>query len=180
MFSASRQLFSSSRLGLRSAARFVSSGTSIPSVQLYEGSPGNAVTLPKEAKGKSIVVGVPGAFSPACSASHVPGYIKHLNDFATHGYKAIYVVAVNDAFVTKAWGETLATEGTLNVRFLADPAGEFSRELGVLFDASKFFGNERSKRYALLVDDGKVTKSFVEPDSVSVDVSAAEKVLGSL
>lgn len=180
MFSFSRQLISSSRTGSRSLARFVSSGTSIPSAPLYEGSPGNAVKLAKEVQGKAIVLGVPGAFSPACSASHVPGYIKQLPEFAKHGYQNLYVVAINDAFVTKAWGETLAPEGALNVRFLADPAGEFSLELGVLFDASKFFGNERSKRYALLVDGGKVTKSFVEPDSVSVDVSAAEKVLASL
>lgn len=163
-----------------SASRFVAAGDKIPSTTLFEGSPGNDVNLAAEtASGKSVVIGIPGAFSPACLSSHVPGYFKNLREFNERGYKSFYVVAVNDAFVTKAWGESLFDHimGTNQVRFLADPKGEFSKELDVLFDASKFFGNERSKRYALLVEDGVVTKTFIEPDNVSVDVSSAESVL---
>lgn len=174
---ASRQ---SSRCFSSTASRFVAAGDKIPSISLFEGSPGNDVDLSAEtANGKSVVIGIPGAFSPACSASHVPGYFKNLRGFNEKGYKSFYVVAVNDAFVTKAWGDSLLNNvvGTNQVRFLADPKGEFSKELDVLFDASKFFGNERSKRYALLVEDGKVTKTFLEPDNVSVDVSSAESVL---
>lgn len=160
-------------------ARFVAVGDKIPSTTLFEGSPGNQVDLAEEAKeGKSVIVGIPGAFSPACSASHVPGYIKNLRAFNEKGYNKFFVVAVNDAFVTKAFGDSLLeTVGTNQVRFLADAKGEFSKELDVLFDASKFFGNERSKRYALLVEDGEVKKTFVEPDNTSVDVSDASKVL---
>lgn len=163
-----------------SAARFVSVGDKIPSVKLFEGSPGNDVNLAEEAaEGKAVIIGVPGAFSPACLASHVPGYLKRLREFNDKGYSAFYVVGVNDAFVMKAWGDSLLGHivGTNQVRFLADPKGEFAEELGTLFDASKFFGNSRSKRFALLVEDGKVTQTFVEPDNTSVDVSAAEAVV---
>lgn len=163
-----------------SAARFVSVGDKIPAIALFEGSPGNEVNLAEEAaQGKSVVIGVPGAFSPACLASHVPGFLNDLRQFNDKGYTSFYIVGVNDAFVMKAWGDSILghTLGSNQVRFLADPKGEFTSELDLLFDASKFFGNERAKRYALLVEDGKVTKSFVEPDNVSVDVSSAESVL---
>lgn len=163
-----------------SAARFVAVGDKIPSATLFEGSPGNDVNLAEEAaKGKSVIIGIPGAFSPACLASHVPGYLKRLREFNDKGYTSFYVVGVNDAFVMKAWGESLFNHivGTNQVRFLADPKGEFSEALDTLFDASKFFGNHRSKRFALLVEDGVVTKTFVEPDNTSVDVSAAEAVV---
>lgn len=163
-----------------SAARFVAAGDKIPSVPLFEGSPGNDVNLAEEAAtGKSVVIGVPGAFSPACLASHVPGYIHKLREFNDKGYGAFYVVGVNDAFVMKAWGDSLLGHlvGTNQVRFLADPKGEFSEALDTLFDASKFFGNARSKRFALLLEDGVVTQTFIEPDNVSVDVSGADAVL---
>ncbi len=65
-------------------------------------------------KGKSIIVGVPGAFSPACSASHVPGYVKHIKEFTDKGYK-IFVTAVNDSFVTKAWGDKLAKDSGVSI-----------------------------------------------------------------
>ncbi|QRG39914.1 hypothetical protein FDK38_004374 [Candidozyma auris] len=164
------------------AIRAVKVGDSIPSAPLYEGSPGNEVNLAEEiGKAKALIIGVPGAFSPACSASHVPGYYKLLRDFNDKGITHFYVIAVNDPFVTKAWSETIShTTGSDQVRFLADSRGEFSRDWDVLFDASKVFGGSRSGRYAVLVENGKVAKAFVEPDNTSVDVSAASKVLESL
>ncbi|KAG7195148.1 uncharacterized protein KQ657_003669 [Scheffersomyces spartinae] len=166
--------------GFKTSPRaFVAVGDSIPKITLFEGSPGNAVDLPSELNGKSIIVGIPGAFSPACSASHVPGFIERIDALKNAGVSNVYVVGVNDAFVMKAWGDSLGG-GVKGIRFLADPAGEFNKELGLLFDAEKFFGNKRSKRYALVVEDGKVSSVFEEPDNVSVDVSAAAKVLESL
>lgn len=160
------------------ASRFISVGAKIPSIQLFDGSPGNAVEISEElAKGKNLLIGVPGAFSPACSASHVPGYIKNVDKLNAKGIDHIIVIAVNDAFVTKAWGDSLLNgreDG--KVKFYADPKGDFTDAIDLLFDASKFFGNKRSVRYALLVEDGVVKKTFVEPDNVSVDVSAADKV----
>ena len=181
-------MFRSAVLGFRpqltrsftaSAIRSVSVGDKLPKANLFEGSPGNLVSLTEEiGSGKAVIVGVPGAFSPACSASHVPGYLKNLKEFKNKGYDKIFVVGVNDPFVFKAWGQQLDGSGSL--RYLADSTGEFTGALDLTFDATKAFGNHRSKRFALLVDDGKVVKTFVEPDNVSVDVSAAEKVLSQV
>lgn len=166
-----------------SAVRAVKVGDTIPSAPLYEGSPGNEVNLAEEiGNKKALIVGVPGAFSPACSASHVPGYYKLIRGFNDKGITHFYVIAVNDPFVTKAWGESITshTTGSDQVKFLADSRGEFSRDWDVLFDAAKVFGGQRSGRYAVLVENGKVAKTFVEPDNTSVDVSAADKVLDNL
>lgn len=162
-----------------SMPRLVAVGDSIPKVNLYEDSPGNAVDIAEAtSEGKSVIIGIPGAFSPACSASHVPGYIKNLRGFNEKGYEKFFVVAVNDPFVTSAFKkELLENIGSNQLKFLADSQGEFSKELDVLFDATKIFGNPRSARYALLVDNGKVTKTFVEPDNTSINVSDAAKVL---
>ncbi|EFE41588.1 hypothetical protein TRV_03687 [Trichophyton verrucosum HKI 0517] len=155
----------------------VSQGDSIPDLDvLTENSPGNKVNLASElASGKGVIVGTPGAFTPGCSLSHVPGFLNHpkLKDAGK-----VFVVSVNDAFVTKAWGESLDPHKKSGVRFLADASGEFNRQMDLLFSSAKVFGNDRSKRYALVVEDGKVVKAFVEPDNTSVDVSRAEKVLG--
>ncbi|CAN6637827.1 peroxiredoxin Ahp1p [Trichomonascus vanleenenianus] len=164
-----------------SAALNLKLGDKLPSVELQESTPSHFVNLAKEtAQGKHIVIGVPGAFSPACSGSHVPGYVKALPDLEKKGIKNVYVIAVNDAFVTKAWSDNIGISKDSKVRILADPYGTFTNELGMSFDASKFFGNSRSKRYALIVEDGKVTQIFAEPDNVGVDVSAAQSVLEKL
>lgn len=168
-----------SRGFMSSAVRSVSVGQKLPSSTLFEGSPGNNVSIVEEiGQDKAVIIGVPGAFSPACSASHVPGYLKQLAAFKNKGYDKVFVVGVNDAFVFKAWGDQLDNSGS--IRFLADPKGEFTSALDLTFDASKFFGNHRSKRFALLINDGKVERTFIEPDNVSVDVSSAEKVLEDL
>jgi len=153
----------------------VKAGDKLPDIDLVEGSPGNKVNLSKELTGKGVIVGVPAAFSPTCSDSHVPGYVSHskLKDAGQ-----VFVVSVNDPFVTKAWGKTLDADGSTGIRFLGDPAAKFSEALDVAFDATGVLGNVRSKRYALLIENGKVKEAFVEPDNTGLSVSAAEKVLG--
>ncbi|KAF2670724.1 Redoxin [Microthyrium microscopicum] len=154
---------------------FVKVGDAIPDVELMEGSPGNKVNLAKELKsGKGVIIGVPAAFSPACSESHVPGYI---NSAKLKDAGKVFVVSVNDAFVMKAWGSDLDPSGKSGVRFIADPALSFTDGLDLSFDGSAIFGGHRGKRYALLVEDGKVKEAFVEPDNTGLNVSAAEKVL---
>lgn len=163
-----------------SMTRLVAVGDAIPKVNVYEDSPGNVVDIAEATKeGKSVIIGIPGAFSPACSASHVPGFLKNLRGFNEKGYEKFFVVAVNDPFVTSAFKKELLenTVGSNQLKFLADSQGEFSKQLDVLFDATKIFGNPRSARYALLVDNGKVIKTFIEPDNTSIDVSDAAKVL---
>lgn len=169
-----------SRVAVPTFARLISTGAALPSAQLREDSPSQKVDLADEtSKGTFIVVGVPGAFSPGCSQRHIPEYLKLADDFKSRGVKNLFVVAVNDAFVTKAWKEQLS-DASGWARFLADPKGEFSNEFNALFDAAAFFGNKRSKRYAVVVKDGKITETFVEPDATGIDKSAAEEVLKTL
>ncbi|KAJ5814716.1 hypothetical protein N7474_006493 [Penicillium riverlandense] len=158
------------------APAFVQKGDTIPNLDvLVEDSPGNKVNLAQEIKGKGVIIGTPAAFSPACSSTHVPGYINHpkLKEAGQ-----VFVISVNDPFVTKAWADSLDPSGKSGVRFLGDPTGKFTEALDLSFDSTSIFGNNRSKRYALLVENGKVKEAFVEPDNTGVNVSTAEKVLG--
>lgn len=155
-------------------------GQDIPAVTVREGTPSCQFDLADETKkGTHIIVGVPGAFSPACTAGHVPGYINLFPKLKAKGVEAVWIVAVNDAFVTNAWAEALEAPAD-DVRFISDQAGEFSLAFGTLFDASEFFGNKRSARYAAVVMDGKVVEVFEEPDKTGLNVSKAENVLASL
>lgn len=165
-----------------SSRRLFQVGDSIPSIStLREDSPGNEVDLAAETKsGKSVIVGVPGAFSPACSASHVPGYINNLDKFKAKGYK-VFITGVNDSFVFKAWKDQLLQGKEVEgIRFIADPSADFVQAADLGIDASQFFGGVRGKRFAILVEDGKVTKEISEPDNFGVDVTSAEKVLADL
>ncbi|KAK7950903.1 peroxiredoxin (alkyl hydroperoxide reductase subunit C) [Apiospora aurea] len=128
---------------------------------------------------KGLVIGVPAAFSGACSQQHVPGYIKHprTKEILGMGGKVV-VVSVNDAFVMNAWHEQMDPVKDSGIRFLGDPTGEFTRALDLGFDAPAIFGGMRGKRYALVIEDGKVKEAHVEPDNTGTNVSLAEKVLG--
>ncbi|KAI9824187.1 MAG: hypothetical protein M1819_000899 [Sarea resinae] len=161
-----------------SAPAFVQKGDKLPNLGavLMEGSPGNKVDLAQELKaGKGVVIGVPAAFSPSCSNSHIPGYIQHP---ALKDAGKVFVVAVNDPFVTKAWGLSLDPKGESGIRFLADPSTALTSALDLSFDGTAIFGGPRSKRYALIVEDGVVKDAFVEGDNTGLDVSKAENVLG--
>lgn len=157
---------------------FVKVGDAIPDLEvLVEDSPGNKLSLAKELAStpKAVIVGVPAAFSGACSTTHVPGYINHPK---LREAGKVFVVSVNDPFVMKAWGEQLDPTKSSGIRFLGDPTGEFTKALDLGFDAYAIFGGMRGKRYALLVEDGKVKSAHVEPDNTGTNVSLAEKVLG--
>ncbi|KAF1809412.1 thioredoxin peroxidase/alkyl hydroperoxide reductase [Eremomyces bilateralis CBS 781.70] len=157
-----------------SARSLVQVGDAIPSVELFENSPGNKVNIANELKGRSIIVGVPAAFSPACSESHIPGYISSKD---LKGVDSVFVVSVNDPFVMKAWAASLDPSQKSGIRFLADPHLDFTKALDLAFDGTSIFGGHRSKRYALVVEDGKVKEAHVEPDNTGLNVSAAAKVL---
>ncbi|RYO85976.1 hypothetical protein DL766_001841 [Monosporascus sp. MC13-8B] len=155
----------------------VSVGDAVPDMDvLVEDSPGNKVSLGRELAGASgLIIGVPAAFSGACSQVHVPGYVKHprIKDAGR-----VFVVSVNDPFVMKAWGDQLDPTKASGIRFLGDPTGEFTKALDLGFDAHAIFGGMRGKRYALVIEDGKVKEAHVEPDNTGTNVSLAEKVLG--
>jgi len=171
-----RQPFAARASFHASAIRNVKVGDAVPDVELMESSPGNKVNLANELKsGKGLIIGVPAAYSPACSSTHVPGYIASpkLKDAGK-----VFVVSVNDAFVMNAWGKILDPSGKSGIRFIADPSLKFTDALDLSFEAAAIFGGDRSKRYALVVEDGKVKKAFVEPDNTGVKESAVENVLG--
>ncbi|KAK2628953.1 hypothetical protein QTJ16_002056 [Diplocarpon rosae] len=155
---------------------FIKVGDKLPNLDvLVENSPGNKVNLSEAINGKALIIGVPAAFSPSCSNSHIPGYINHKN---LKSAGDVFVIAVNDPFVTKAWADSLDPTGSSGIRFLGDPTAKFTEALDLGFDGAAIFGGPRSKRYALKIEDGNVKELYVEPDSTGLDISAAEKVLG--
>ena len=136
------------------------------------------VTVGDVFKGRKVVLfAVPGAFTPTCSMKHLPGFVEKAPAIRQKGVDDIVCVSVNDAFVMGAWGEQQQAKG--KVRMLADGNGELARALGLTVDASGFGMGTRSKRYAMIVDDGKVTELLVEPGG-GLNVSSAESVLGKL
>lgn len=164
--------------------RCLSSGESISSIKLRHSTPSDTLALPTS--GRQIIVGVPAAFSPGCSNSHIPGYISKVNEFKKAGVDGIYVVSVNDVFVMNAWSnsfssnstaDVLATDGNKDsyIKFLADHDGSWTKDSKVDFDASGILGSVRSKRFAAIVNNGNVEKAFVEKDNTGISISAAEK-----
>lgn len=129
-------------------------------------------------KGKTIAIfGLPGAYTPTCSAKHVPGYVAHAADLKAKGVDEIWCISVNDAFVMGAWGRDQKATGT--VRMMADGNAAFSKALGLDADFSKFGMGTRSQRYSALVKDGVVTQLNVE-EGAKFEVSNAETLLAQL
>lgn len=127
-------------------------------------------------KGKKVVLfAVPGAFTPTCSEAHLPGYIALADEIKAKGVDSIVCTAMNDAFVMAAWAETQNAE---EITFLADGGGAFHQAIGLTMDTGDF-GGVRSQRYAMVVEDGKVTLLNVEPPK-SFEVSKAETILAAL
>jgi peroxiredoxin len=129
-------------------------------------------------KGKKIAIfGLPGAYTPTCSAKHVPGYIENAAKLKAKGIDEIWCISVNDAFVMGAWGRDQKATGT--VRMLADGSGTFAKALGLEFDLTAKGMGVRSQRYSMLVDDGVVKQLNVE-QAGKFEVSNAETLLSQL
>jgi len=128
-------------------------------------------------KGRKIVIfGLPGAFTPTCSARHVPGYVANADAFKAKGVDEIWCISVNDAFVMGAWGRDQQATGI--VRMMADGNADYSRALGLSADFSAKHMGTRSQRYSMLVVDGVVAQLNVE--TTGFDVSNAETLLKQL
>ncbi len=125
---------------------------------------------------KVVLFAVPGAFTPTCSAKHLPGYVEKLEAFKEKGVD-IACLSVNDAFVMGAWARDLAVPG--DIRMLADGNGAFTRALGLELDATAFGMGLRAKRFALYAEDGVVKQLHVEAPG-EFKVSAADYVLENL
>lgn len=128
--------------------------------------------------GKTVALfAVPGAFTPTCSAKHLPGFVEKADTLSGKGVDEIVCTSVNDVFVMGAWGESAGAGG--KVRMLADGNGAFARALGLELDASGFGMGQRSQRYSMLVKDGKVEQLNVE-DGPGFEVSSADYMLARL
>uniref|UniRef100_UPI00358F3B7B peroxiredoxin-5, mitochondrial-like n=2 Tax=Myxine glutinosa TaxID=7769 RepID=UPI00358F3B7B len=154
-------------------------GMWLPYSDLHEGSPDQHVNVAELFAGKKgVLFGVPGAFTPGCQMAHLPGYVQNFYQFQAKGVDVIACVSVNDAYVMSAWGLAHRAEG--KVRMLADPTGAFTQAIGLLMDYPDVIaklGNRRSKRYSMLVENGLVTKIFVEPDGGGLTCSLAQNIL---
>ena len=120
---------------------------------------------------------MPGAFTPTCSAKHLPGFVERADEIKGRGVDTVACLSVNDAFVMGAWAEAQGTGD--KVKLLADGNGEFTRAVGLDFDGSNFGMGVRSQRYALIVEDGVVEHVAVEKP-MEFKVSSAEAVLEAL
>ena len=135
----------------------------------------NPVKVGEATKGKKIALfALPGAFTPTCSAKHVPGYVEKFNDLKAAGVDEIWCVSVNDAFVMGAWARDQKTDG--KVRMLADGSGEFAKATGLTLDLTARGMGVRSNRYSMLVNDGKVASLNVEAPG-KFEVSDAQTML---
>jgi peroxiredoxin len=129
-------------------------------------------------KGKKVVLfSVPGAFTPTCDAKHLPGFVERAADLRAKGVDTIACIAVNDAFVMKAWGKSQGVEGKVDM--LADGNADYTKALGLDFDATGFGMGIRGQRFALIIDDGVVKHVNVEQKG-EFKVSSAEYVLAQL
>ncbi len=121
----------------------------------------NPVKVAEATAGKTIAVfGLPGAFTPTCSAKHVPGFVQQAHEFTAAGVDEIWCVSVNDAFVMGAWAREQKTAG--KVRMLGDGSAEFAQATGLTLDLTGRGMGVRSARYSMLVKDGKVASLNVE------------------
>jgi glutaredoxin/glutathione-dependent peroxiredoxin len=158
----------------------IKTGDKIPSAtftHMKDGKP-TPVTSDELFAGKTVALfALPGAFTPTCSAKHVPGFVANYDALKAKGVDEIACLSVNDAFVMKAWGKDQGVEG--EIIMLADGNGDFTKALGLELDASGFGMGIRGKRFAMVVNDGAVTHLNVE-SAGEFRVSAAEFVLGQL
>lgn len=135
----------------------------------------NAVDVAKATAGKTIAVfALPGAFTPTCSAKHVPGYVEKYDQFKAAGVDEIWCISVNDAFVMGAWARDQKTNS--KVRMLADGSADFSKATGLTLDLTARGMGLRSNRYSMLVKDGRVVTLNIEGPG-KFEVSDAETML---
>jgi len=157
----------------------IKEGDKLPAATMYvmrDGKP-TAVTTDDLFKGKKVVVfAVPGAYTPTCSQAHLPGFVVNSDAIKAKGVDSIVCISVNDAFVMDSWGKDKNAEELVMV---GDGNGAFTKALGLEMDGSGFGLGTRSQRYAMIVDDGTVTKLAVEAPG-KFEVSKAEAILEAL
>lgn len=157
----------------------ISVGDTLPDVTMVKATPEGPQQISSGeyfAGRKVALFSVPGAFTPTCSAKHLPGYVEKADEFRAKGVDDIACTAVNDAFVLNAWNKT---DGSDAVTMLADGNGDFVEAIGLTMDGTGFGMGKRGQRFSMVVDDGKVTQLNVEEPG-DFKVSSAEHMLGQL
>jgi peroxiredoxin len=177
VFSPPRHLLHSGTLSTKEEAMMIKAGEKLPSGTLFEMSEGGPkpIAVDDLVKGKRVVIfGLPGAFTPTCSAKHLPGYVSLADQLKAKKVDQVLCVSVNDAFVMGAWGEDQGVDG--KVRMLADGSAAFTKALGLELDLTDRGMGIRSQRYSMLVDDGVVRSLNLEAPG-KFEVSDAESML---
>ena len=158
----------------------VNVGDKVPSVTIRsmgaDGKPSATTTDEYFAGKKTVLFAVPGAFTPTCSAKHLPGFVEKAADIKGKGVDQIACISVNDAFVMDAWGKSAHADG---IDMLADGNGEFAKAMGLELDVTGGGLGHRMQRFAMVVDDGKITHLYVQ-ELGAFEVSSADYVLGQL
>jgi peroxiredoxin len=145
---------------------------------LMTGEGPGSITTDELFNGKKVVLfAVPGAFTPTCSLKHLPGFAQQAAAIKAKGVQTVACMAVNDVFVMSAWGKSLVPDGS--VLMLADGNGEYAKALGLELDATGFGMGIRSKRFSMIVDNGKLTQLNVEPPG-QFGLSSADTILEQL
>lgn len=160
----------------------ISKGDKLPDatlLQMGENGP-ESVTLSDKTAGRKVVIfAVPGAFTPTCHSAHVPSFIRTKDQFAEKGVDEIICISVNDPFVMRAWGKDTGAADA-GITMLGDPDSAFTKAIGMDFDAPPAGLVARSKRYAMLVEDGTVTVLHQEESPGTCEVSGGEAMLAAL
>jgi peroxiredoxin len=156
-------------------------GERVPSVNVkVAGETGGGEEVNTEAlfaKKKVVLFAVPGAYTPTCSAKHLPGFVEQIDAIKAKGVDMVACIAVNDAFVMGAWGRDQGAHG--KVTMIADGNGDFTRGMGLALDAKGFGMGERSQRYAAILEDGVVKHLAVEAPG-KFEASSADAILAKL
>ncbi|RKF12875.1 peroxiredoxin [Roseovarius spongiae] len=139
-----------------------------------------AVDLGQRLKGRKVVIfAVPGAYTPTCHSAHVPSFIRTKADFDAKGVDEVICLSVNDPFVMQSWGEATGASAA-GITMLGDPEAGFTKAIGMDFSAPPAGLIDRSRRYAMLVEDGAVTLLHAEENPGACEVSAGEALLAAI
>ncbi len=158
----------------------ISVGDKIPNATVMmatEEGPNQVQTSDVFGAGKVALFSLPGAFTPTCSAKHLPGFVTRAEEFKAKGVDKIVCMSVNDAFVMNAWAKDQSAGGV--VEMLADGNGDFARALGLTMDGTGFGMGERAQRFSVVIEDGVVKHLNIEEPG-AFDVSSAEHMLAQL
>lgn len=160
----------------------ISTGDKLPDVdlmQIGENGPEAVPLTTKTAARKIVIFAVPGAYTPTCHSAHVPSFVRTVEQFSAKGVDEIVCVSVNDPFVMASWGEATGATAA-GITMLGDPEAAFTKAIGMDFTAPPAGLLDRSKRYAMLVEDGTVTLLHEEENPGACEVSAGEAMLAAM